>query len=117
MRLVEDNPELVMLIEHTFQDTDIDLVVTDHDFERLLEREPWYGIDVAVVDVLLGNPDLDGRDVLRWLKNERPDIRRVCFSAVGNVYTELADLADVVLTKGAVSRSSLLAAIGATDVN
>lgn len=112
VRLVEDSPDLAMLIGHLLDHAHIDLVVTQNDFAALLDREPWWDIDVAVVDILLGEEGIDGRDILRWLKTERPDIRRVAFSAVGNVYVELEELADVVLTKGSVGLAALLAAIG-----
>lgn len=114
VRLVEDNDDLTMLIKHMLE-PEVELVITSRDFEQLLTREPWHGIDTALVDILLGEPDIDGRDILRWLKEERPDIRRVCFSAVANVYPELAALADVVLTKGSVGSAALLFAVGVRD--
>lgn len=112
VRFVEDNPDLAMLIRHTLEPAGIELVLSDSDFGSLLAPEPWDGIDVALVDVLLGEPDIDGRDVLRWLKANRPEVRRVVFSAVGNVYVELEELADVVLTKGSVGTAALLSALG-----
>ena len=112
VRLVEDNPDLVMLMRHVLQDSEVEVEVTDHNYEALFTHECWEGIDVAVVDVLLGEPDFDGRDILAWLKRELPGIRRVVLSAVGNVYPELGDLADVVLTKGSVGLVALLSAIG-----
>lgn len=114
VRLVEDNPDLVMLITRVLEPyvKKVELTVTDSNFTTLLDRESWYGVDVALIDVLLGEPDLDGRDILAWLKEERPDIRRVVLSAVGNVFPELGELAHVVLTKGGVSTLTILAAIG-----
>lgn len=112
VRLVEDNPDLVMLVSHVLHDSDVEIEVTDHDYEALFADECWEGIDVALVDVLLGEPDFDGRDILAWLKREHPEVRRVVFSAVGNVYPELGELADVVLTKGSVGLVALLSALG-----
>lgn len=112
VHLVEDHPDLAMLVRHLLEPTGIDLIHTGRLFATLLNRPPWQGVDVAIVDVLLGDPEIDGRDILRWLKVERPDIRRVVFSAVGNVYVELEELADVVLTKGSIGTAALLAAIG-----
>lgn len=113
VRLVEDYPDLIMLVRHVLEPSGVDLVVTDHDFADLLAREPWHDIDTAIIDIHLGEPDITGIDVLAWLKAERPDIRRVVFSAVTNGYLkELERLADRVLTKGAVTASSILVAVG-----
>lgn len=102
-----------MLVRHVLEPVGVDLVVTDHDFAGLLTREPWRDIDVAIVDIHLGEPNITGIDVLVWLKTNRPDIRRVVFSAVTNGYlTELERLADRVLTKGAVTTAAILASIG-----
>lgn len=101
-----------MLVGYMLEPAGIHLTVTSSGFGRLCEREAWHDVDVAIIDVLLGDEKIDGRDILRWLKTERPDIRRVVFSAVGNVYPELEEMADVVLTKNAIGSATLLAAIG-----
>lgn len=109
---MEDSPDLAMLVGYMLEPAGITLTVTGSDFSSLLAREPWQDVDVALVDILLGTNGVDGRDILRWLKQERPDIRRVVFSAVGNVFPELEELADVVLTKNAIGSATLLTALG-----
>jgi hypothetical protein len=71
--------------------------VTTSDFASLLGPEKWVGIQVAVVDFMLGT-EMSGDRVLRWLQIHRPDIRRILFSAVtslGILPNELIDAAVV----------------------
>lgn len=112
VRLVEDRSDLILLLHHILNlRGGADLSVTTNDFDRLFSVESWEGVDVALVDIMLGDPEISGIDVLRFLKQNLPNIRRVVYSAVAH-QKEFADLADVVLTKGTGGIAALLTAIG-----
>lgn len=47
-----------------------------------LEYDGWDYIDVAIIDVMM--PSVSGSDVVAWLANEHPRVRRVICSAKGS---------------------------------
>lgn len=101
VRLVEDNEDIVYLLSHGDALEQVDLRTTTRNFEDLLRPEPWQGVDVALVDYMLG--EITGLDILRYLKGEHPRIRRVLFTAVPPDYIDerVKDFADAVVSKPA----------------
>jgi ActR/RegA family two-component response regulator len=100
VRIVEDDPFIASMLELALPRYGIVPAVTAHGFERLLAPGPWVGVEAAVVDFMLGPGSIGGDVILTWLKENRPDIRRVLFSAVGGLGgARGVDLADVAVTK------------------
>lgn len=76
---------------------DIQVETTTSDFESLLSPDPWDGIDVAVSDLMLGA--ISGQDILRYLREHHPHIRRIAMTAALVSAAEVTGLADQVLVK------------------
>lgn len=65
----------------------------------MLHVERWKHVDVGVVDILLGN-SITGIDILGWMKEWVPGIRRISYSAVVAMHPRVVVLADAVVLKG-----------------
>lgn len=101
VRVVDDDASIIMLLDIILNRLEgIDAVITGSDFDRLLSPKAWEGIDGAVVDLHLQSPTT-GADVLFYLLENHPEIRRVAFTAMQFPPEELADLAHAVVTKPA----------------
>lgn len=61
--VVEDHPEIARLVSAVLADEEVSIQVVTDRFARLLEPQWWHGIDVALIDYLLGDPDLTGADI------------------------------------------------------
>lgn len=57
----------------------------------------WEGVDAAVIDMHM--PEVGGADVIRWLAEHRPDIRRVVATALSEIPLDVRALADDVIQK------------------
>lgn len=67
-------------------------------FRSLLGPDPWAGVDVAVVDLML--PGIPGEEIVAYLAETHPRIRRVVATAKPLYELEaLLPLADAVLLK------------------
>lgn len=102
VRVVEDSPLMAELVGMVLSTRGIESVHTSGLFHTLLRPEPWCGVTTAVVDLDLGDPDVAGTDVLAYLKEQHPSVRRVVLSATvaaQDASPELHALADVVLMK------------------
>jgi DNA-binding NarL/FixJ family response regulator len=97
--VIEDNEDVALYLE-TFliQEGHEPVVVTGH-FDQVLHEDFWWGIDVAIVDLLL-NYEVNGGHILSWLLEHQPRIRRVVLSAVAN-HVDVKELAHAVLVKPA----------------
>lgn len=101
VRVVDDDHSIIMLLDIILNRLeDIDAVITGSDFDRLLSPEAWEGIDGAVVDLHLKSPTT-GADILFYLLENHPEIRRVAFTAMQFPPEELNVLAHAVVTKPA----------------
>lgn len=78
--VVEDNPEIAWLARFHLTDAGHQVEVIGGEWRRLFDIATWIDVDVAVVDLSLGG-DITGADVLRWLAEYLPGIRRVVFTA------------------------------------
>ena len=96
VRIVEDDPSLATMLLYALTDAGFRPVVTTSGFASLLTDAPWEGIDSALVDIRLGE-ETTGKDILRYLAGQFPQIRRVVLTAFSD--TPLGDLAHLVLTK------------------
>jgi CheY-like chemotaxis protein len=110
VRVVEDHPDIATLLEETLPRFGIEVAVTTDNFADLLDHPAWDDVDVAIVDYNLG--ELTGGEILTWLDQHRPEIRRILFSAVAGVGHELgAELAHATLRKGLVDVEQIVETI------
>lgn len=101
VRVVDDDRSIIQLMTIILDQLEgIEPVITGSDFERLFAPEPWEGIDGALVDMNLGS-SVTGADILKYLYDNHPEIRRVAFTAMQLPPEDVGDLAHVLLTKPA----------------
>lgn len=108
--IVEDNEDIAHMLQVILrmEIPDIDAIaITDPGWEHL-KVEHWADVDVAIVDLML--PDITGEEVLVWLRDNAPHVRRVVLSAVAHFRPEVDQLAHAALSKP-VSSGLLIAAI------
>lgn len=101
VRIVDDEPIIGEMLSTLLSLEGIPNTVTSQDFDTLLAPERWEGITTALVDLNLSE-DVSGEDVLAYLKEHHPNIRRIVLSAItdtADVKTRLGGLAHAVLTK------------------
>lgn len=102
--VVEDNDDVAYLVRFVLQHAGAEVRMPTT-WAELLDPASWTGIDVAVVDLQLGDPQISGVHVLRFLAGELSHIRRVVFTAsvVENehdpAYSEALGLGDVYVSK------------------
>lgn len=111
VRIVEDTAAIAIWIADalSLHEPPVQTVTTTAEFPRLLRPEPWEGVDVALVDVML--PEVSGIDILRYLSDNHPDVLTVCMTASLQSAHEATGLADRVLVKP-FSNAELIAALG-----
>jgi len=78
--VVEDNADISWLASFHLLDAGFAVRTIGSNWRQLFDLNTWLEVDVAVVDLNLGN-DITGADVLRWLAEYLPGIRRVVFTA------------------------------------
>lgn len=95
--IVEDNTEIAQLEALAIQQYASVEIISDH-FGRVFDSATWMGVDVAVIDLML--PGIEGEQILYYLRDQHPAIRRVvCTAKPMYVLAELAEVADIVLQK------------------
>lgn len=98
VHVVEDTPEIALMAKFLLEAEDRhEVVTTTEEFERVLHAEAWEGIDVAIVDLML--PGVSGKEILLWLFEHRPEIRRVVMTASLPSAEEVMGLAQATLIK------------------
>lgn len=98
VRVVEDSAHIAVLWQEALGLEGHVVKITQSDFLDALTADAWEGVDVALIDLHLGT-DVSGLDVLRYLREHHPEVKRVVISAVAPLAQVEAGLADVVLTK------------------
>ena len=112
--IVEDEVDVAELERQCLADKHHVTVVSDG-FGRLVDPDgfDWTGVDVAIVDLMLkpgGHPQ--GEDILAWLAQAQPRVRRIVVSAKPIGETKRAkELAHEVLLKPFDARE-LMAVVG-----
>ena len=102
VRVVEDTPDIAAYLKESITLTrdDIHVITTTAEFDRLLRDDhAWEDVDAAIVDMML--PGVSGADILRYLSEVHPHIRRVVLTASLPHAQDAESLADVVLFKPA----------------
>ena len=101
IRVVDDDQSIIHLLTVLFQAEGLDPVITGSDFDRLFKPEAWEGIEGALVDGHLGAGTETGFDLLNYLKENHPHIKRVLFTGMDIEPSEVEGLVDVLLVKPA----------------
>ena len=80
--LMEDESNVALGIQTVLREEgyDVDLVLTGRDALNTLGRE---GFDVLVADLRL--PDMDGLDVIHWVKDRRPEMEVIVITGYATV--------------------------------
>lgn len=81
--VVEDDPDLGQLIMATLSYEEFDSELVAQDFYRALEPETWEGASAAVVDMMLPG-EYTGVEILRYLRDTRPQVKRIAFTAIAD---------------------------------
>lgn len=99
--VVEDTADIAAYVELALGQRRPEVRVVKHvdNFEVLLTPEPWAGVDVALVDIML--PGVSGLDILAYLSDNHPNVRRVALTASTPSAADAERLADLVLLKPA----------------
>lgn len=100
VRVVDDDLLIAEMVAAGLTMYEIDVVTTTGDFAALIDTRPWEGVEAAIVDMMLGST-VSGETILRYLYDHHPHVRRILFSAVGELGVIPQELPDVVITKPA----------------
>jgi DNA-binding NtrC family response regulator len=95
--VVEDDLMIMKLVGHMLAEADVDMTPAGGDAAALMDESKWDEVDVAIVDLLL--PKVAGDDLLDWLAEHAPHVRRIAMSGSGPWRLEKATSADVRLLK------------------
>lgn len=110
--IVEDDPQISTLYRDVLAVEGFEVAGPLHG-PAALDDANWDLAEVAVVDLVM--PDVDGQDVLEYLADRWPDVRRVVATAREQVPADARRFADVVLVKPFNADELLEAVNGATS--
>lgn len=113
--VIEDNVDVALYIETFLAQEGHEPILVSGTFEQVLHENFWWGVDAALVDLLLGH-DINGGHILQWMSDHAPHVRRVVLSAVAN-HVNVKELAHVVLVKPAGAVAIRRALGGGMDVD
>lgn len=101
VRIIEDHPDIAELLALELARSGFDVDKRTSRFADLLEPDAWDSIDAGVFDLMLGDPDINGADLVFHVAANHPHIRRVILTATSetDVTGPLRDAAHVVLDK------------------
>jgi len=108
--IVDDDAGTVMLLQLMLDDCRT-IPVTSR-FADLIHSQMWHGVDVAIVDLKLGQ-GISGEEILSFLGTYHPQIRRVALSAITDRLPSDEPLAHALLAKP-FSLEALRAALART---
>lgn len=108
VRVVDDDESIIHLLQVFFEADGLNPIITGSDFDRLFKPEAWEGIDGALVDAHLGRNGT-GFDLLAYLKENHPHIRRVLFTGMDIEASEVEGLVDVLIIKPAKAEEIMAA--------
>lgn len=102
IRIVEDSYVLAEMLGTVMQFERIRYSTTSDNFELLLTPDPWEGVTAVLCDLDLGNKKINGEQILGYLAQHHPHIKRVVLSATAEITSEkIKSLAHATLTKPA----------------
>ncbi len=93
----EDDPTIARLLSYVLSfETDIQVMMVEDRFDQVIDGTEWDYVDVILVDSHL--PGVEGADLLQWVRDAFPHIRRVMFTG-DNSQTLTSSGADYVIHK------------------
>lgn len=101
VRIIEDERMIAEMLQVLLVSHGHPTVVTCENFADVLTPLPWVGIDAVLVDLMLGEATT-GVDVLAYLAEFQPKIRRIVLSALdsgGDLRQAAHRYTDMFLTK------------------
>lgn len=114
IRIVEDDEAMRMLLHrvlendtHEVEEVDLDF---DDNFSKLKQDAEWINVDAVICDQMLGF-GLTGIELLTYLREFFPNVRRVMLSAMDQATADPDHIADVFLQKP-VSQKLIRKALG-----
>lgn len=107
--VVEDSPDIGAIFMSWLSTAGHRVILWTNRFEDLLSPEPWDGVEVAIVDLMLG-PGISGAAILAYLEADQPQVRRVVCSALPIDDSDINGGAHAVLVKP-VKATQLLEAL------
>jgi DNA-binding response OmpR family regulator len=101
VRIIEDHPDIGELLRLELSMAGFAVEWRSSHFGDLLNAERWDGVQGAVFDLQLGDPDVTGGDIVLFVAEHAPHIRRVILSASpeADLTPELRAAAHVVMDK------------------
>jgi CheY-like chemotaxis protein len=79
--IVEDNEMIMRLVTQMLDEPGVAVASRSANVEVLMDLTAWENVDVALVDLFL--PGKSGHQLLDWLAEEAPHVRRVAMSGSG----------------------------------
>lgn len=79
--VVEDEPDIGLMFKMAFALNKWEVETVSERFDALFSVPRWRGVDVAIVDLMLGG-DITGIQILSWLRDHMPKVIRIVYSAV-----------------------------------
>lgn len=86
--VVEDNEHIRKMLQQLLETMGYEVLSYSTNLESLMWDTVWRGVDVALVDIRLGE-QIDGADILRYLKVYHPQVKRVAVTALPEVPSDL----------------------------
>jgi DNA-binding response OmpR family regulator len=94
--IVEDDLEIAQMEAAALKYAGFDPTVLES-IPDALKPEPWRDIQVGLIDLML--PDVQGDVILKYLKENQAQVKRVLVTAATDAPQAVKDLADIVLFK------------------
>ena len=94
--IVEDSAEIAALLKIVLSHAGHEIEVKTDSFSSIIDLTFWNEIDVAIIDQHLDG--YDGKEILRWLKQNKPSIRRIMLTGDSSIDAVNAN-AHIVLIK------------------
>lgn len=95
--ILEDEPDIRNMMRLQLQMEGYHTQEMPTSSPSLLRKKTWEGIDIAVVDLMM--PFVGGNEVIKFLQQELPNIRRVAVSASKGSLDEVMAYADAAVLK------------------
>jgi DNA-binding response OmpR family regulator len=81
VKIVEDNEMIMRLVKLMLDEPGVVVASGGADAGVLMDVIAWENVDVAIVDLFL--PGTGGSELLDWLAEEAPHVRRIAMSGSG----------------------------------
>lgn len=101
VRVVEDHPDIAELLRLELTHAGFTVDLRSDRFVDLLDASVWAGVDAGVFDLILGDATVDGGDLVLFVAEHAPHVRRIILTASPETHLApgVRDAADVVMGK------------------